>query len=511
MDHLSRHLVAWAALLLLGTTSLPAHAAPESGPPPPPGMPGASAIASGGYGAPALPPGMQGDKPQPGLSGTVGGSVMFERLNEDYFATLDLYNNLAYGPLSFGIWVPLRFRVIDMDPQNDSVFRKEDWDEVSDFLRILRFVEVNLGAETWRFRGRFGTLEGESIGHGTVIAGYYNWLSRDHYQAGIVLDAAIKYGGVQFLLDNVVGPDVVGVRVFVRPTSFFTDNQWANRLAVGLSYAGDVRAPVQLRASSADPTRPAVDDKGRLIVDDDPNNPGKEYRTHVGVVGVDLEYAVLQTKLLDLVPYMDLNFMTTSYVDGSPAGLHLGTFFNIRLPTPVGPTLLTRLEYRAVGSGYMPRYFDTLYKVQRWQYDPGSATDSRGIPQTKHQYLQTKQANQTGPHGWLGELFFDFGGWVLVGGTYEDYEGEGNAALTLSLSLPKLQVVQAGALFVRRGFDAAGANFWDGAWLRAWLRLGVYGPLYVTWAFDRSWYVQPDGSFTPQDDFNVGVGVAFNY
>lgn len=73
----------------------------------------------------------------------MGGAFLFEKIDEDYFLTVDLYDETAIGPLRFGAWVPLRFRVKDNDPHSGSVMRKEDWDEVSDYARLLRFVEVS--------------------------------------------------------------------------------------------------------------------------------------------------------------------------------------------------------------------------------------------------------------------------------------------------------------------------------------------------------------------------------
>jgi hypothetical protein len=230
-------------------------------------------------------------------------------------------------------------------------------------------------------------------------------------------------------------------------------------------------------------------------------------RNHLGVLGVDLEYAAVQNKLVDLVPYLDLNFMFDGGA-GTGAGFHLGTFFNLRIPTPIGPTLLTRLEYRAVGSGYAPRYFDSLYEAQRLEYGDG-LKDAGGLPLTKLGWLRGASG---GPHGWLGELYFDFAGWVRVGGSYEDYQGPNNSALTLSLLLPKLKLVQLGAYYTRRGFDSIGEAFdKDGALLLAYARVQVWGPVWVAATYSRTWHLQPDGSYLAEGDFSVGAGVSFNY
>ena len=108
-------------------------------------IPGMPALPSGSLGGPTPPPTAQ---PRPsGISGSFGGSITFEKVQEDYFITPTIFNQTTIGPVTFGVQVPIRLRVWDRDPQDDGVLRKEDWDEPSDYLRLLRFVEVNLGDE----------------------------------------------------------------------------------------------------------------------------------------------------------------------------------------------------------------------------------------------------------------------------------------------------------------------------------------------------------------------------
>ncbi|MCA9671607.1 MAG: hypothetical protein KC503_38680 [Myxococcales bacterium] len=462
-------------------------------------IPGMPALPSGSLGGPTPPPTAQ---PRPsGISGSFGGSITFEKVQEDYFITPTIFNQTTIGPVTFGVQVPIRLRVWDRDPQDDGVLRKEDWDEPSDYLRLLRFVEVNLGGKTWRFRGRFGALDGESIGHGTIMAGYYNWLDVNHYQGGLVLDAAIRWGGLYFMVDNIFRPEIFGFRLHVRPLSFITKNSWANKLIVGFSTVVDTRAPLALADIDNDPNTPA-----QAALDDDQNFVVSS-RKAVKIIGFDIEYALIQNKLIDLVPYIDINVLAAG---DTGVGMHLGTFFNIRIPTPVGPTLLTRLEYRVVGDGYAPRYIDSVYEAQRYQFDPNNNIDATtGLPLTKLGWLRS---TDPGTHGWLGELYFDFAGWVKVGGTYEDYQGPNNAALTLGLHLPKFSFAQLGGYFTRRGFDGFGDAFdLDGALLIGYLRVKVWGPLALTGVYRRTWRAREDGTYTAQSDFSVGVGVSFGY
>ncbi|MFH1130610.1 MAG: hypothetical protein V1754_04705 [Pseudomonadota bacterium] len=466
--------------------------------------PSADTILSGGQGAPTPPANALGTSPVLDFSGEAGGDVLFEEIHGDYFLSVDLFAKIFFGPIKLGVCAPLRFRVLDYGTDDDSVVRKEDWDEISDYARIVRFFEIVLSEEAWRFRSRVGVLEGESLGHGTMVAGYYNTLDVNHFQAGFVLNTAIEYGGVEFMLDNLMDPEIFGLRLHVRPMSFIADNLWANRLVVGFSYVADTNAPVALSDRIPDNHQfdPEIDgDKNLRYAGND----------ILSVLGVDFEYTILQNQLFDLVPYLDVNFLVDRDGLGTGAGVHLGTFFNFRIPTPVGPMLLTRLEYRYVGSGYAPRYIDALYDVQRVQYDP-TAVIGKGenIPLTKLGWLRASGANPA--HGWLGELYLDFAGWVRVGGTYEDYEGPNNAALTLGLIFQKLSIIKAGAYYARRGFDGFGDAFdLDGGLLLLFVGADVYGPIHATVTYSRTWHLDDDGSYLATGEWNIGVGVSFSF
>lgn len=470
-----------------------------------PTVPDPGALKGGGFGSPTpsltgVPSGARRE-----LTGEAGGALLFEKLDEDYFVTADLFGRFAWGPLAFGLWVPLRFRVIDEDPEDDAVMRDLDWDEVSDYGRLLRFLELTLGGEGWYLRGRFGAFAGESLGHGTIVGGYYNSLDRNHYRAGLALEFAIRHGGVQFLLDNLLSPRLFGFRLHLRPAGLFSDHELARRLVVGFSLAADTAAPVALAGAPVLFLPPARLPIYRPMYDDEAN-PVVARDMVLSVFGFDIEYAILQNKLVSLVPYLDLNVLADVETG---VGLHLGAFLNFYLPTPIGPTIMARLEYRAMSEGYAPVYFDSLYEAQRFQYTPAAAFSVPDIPLTKLGWLRR---SALGPNGWLGSLFLDIGGWVQVGGSYEDYDGPDNASLMLSLVLPKLKWVQVSGTYIRRGFDGLdGAFDLDGALLTASARVMVYGPLFLTATYQRSWYAQDDGSYRSEGDFSAGAGVAFGF
>ena len=465
------------ASLILGALTLLAGSAQAAGPElggDPAAPLSAEGMMWGGFGAPLPPAGAPGVRTSD-FRGRFRAGLILEDVREDLFLTLNLANTLNIGPLRVGVVVPLRLRVADRQPANHALFRMEDFDDARDILRMIRFLEVDLGGKAWSFRGRIGTLEGTSLGHGTSLAGYYNNLILDHPKTGVTLRVGTPMGGGELLLDDVIAPTLVGARLFLQPGAWFSRSSWARNLVVGLSYVADLKAPLA-----------GADESGKSA--------------HLGIVGVDLEYPILRTGQIDIVPYMDLNAILD---ERTGIGFHAGVFVNVKLPSAFGPRLLTRLEYRRLGAGYVPRYIDSMYDVHRTVFPVGSRSSTK---------LTWLREGGGAAHGWLGELFFDFGGWVRVGGSYEDAEGPNNSALTLSLILPKWDRVKAGAYYTHRGFDKASeALSLDGATLLAFVSAKLWGPLYGTASYSRTWKCEAGDTLVSEEDWNLGLSVNVTY
>ena len=74
------------------------------------------------------------------VGGLVDGRLGYGLIDNDHFLSINVGTALSWGKLGIGVQVPLRFRVVDNDPENEGVLRKEEWDEVSDWTRVLRYV-----------------------------------------------------------------------------------------------------------------------------------------------------------------------------------------------------------------------------------------------------------------------------------------------------------------------------------------------------------------------------------
>lgn len=418
------------------------------------------------------------------FTASVFGRIGFGQLDEDFFLTVAPGTVLRFDRVGIGVHVPLRFRVIDEAPEQGGVLRDEDWDEVSDFTRILRFAEYGRRGDP--FFARIGELVGVTIGHGTIVDRYYNTVDIDHYQTGVEVHYDGWYGGGQMMLDNVIDPNILALRGFVRPLSFAPVDEYFQRLIVGLTYASDYQAPARIRTDAAGIAR--VTDDVELAVDTEV----------VTLFGVDIGWEVLRHEVVDLTPYFDVNFL-----DDLGTGVHLGLLTNFRLPADT--FLFTRFEYRYLTRQFEAGYFNSLYEIERYRL-------RGGLPKLQ---AVVERGDGPGRHGFYGELTLLLFQRVTVTLTYEDYEGANNSSFTALLRLPWLGPVLLQAYWAKRNFGGADELFsLDDALLVAEARVKILDWLYVYGEYARQWHlvdVASDPHYETVNDWDVGVGASVEF
>jgi hypothetical protein len=421
--------------------------------------------------------------PQHGIDSGLG----FSCIDEDCFVEVNLAYTLAISKLALGLWVPLRFRVIDEAPEEDGVMRSQDWEEPGDYVRLLRFVQWSTPRDTVYVRG--GELVDVDMGHGTIVSGYHNILDVNHFQWGLNGALNLAPGGVEVLFDNLVDPDLMGLRGYLRPWYFVDpDSYWMN-LAVGASLVGDIQAPLALEQQVT----------GEYVVDDERNLVVAETGA-TAVFGVDIELQAFTNDLVSLTPYADVNLHLS---EGS--GFHLGNLANFSFGEHVA--LNTRLEFRALGEGYEPTYFDSLYEVERLLFRPLDVTGQR-----RPKLAVVRAIPPEARLGWYGEGTLGLFEMVYLTAGYENYEGPDNASFFARLGLPRVGPVSLAAYYVNQNFDGAGDMFdLDNALLVTEGRATVWGPIYVLAQFSRRFAAQPDGTYEPVDDWAFGGGASFSF
>lgn len=425
-------------------------------------------------------------------SNSVSAGVGYGAINEDQFLKLQLRTELNFGPVGLGLQLPINLRLVDNSPHSHhdygGIIRREDWDEPSEYLRILRY--LRLGNKGDAFFLRVGEIAAE-IGHGTIMSRYTNNLDLNSLRVGLQFDVNTRYGGFESVVGDVgtlftTTPQsrLVGGRLYFKPMSVVdADSVW-NIFSVGASVVTDTNAPLQLASGGGQfEGHPKVNRADAALV-----------------YGFDTDVAILRTAILDLTPYIDFNLM-----DEAGWGSHFGLTALTKVPIGIDLRIPMRLEYRRFKNNYMPAYFSTFYEVERYQY----AGDPRGRP--KSAYIRD-QSGEQGLNGYFGDIALDFVGVVQLGAIYEDYQG-GNPNMAAYLNIPALKVLQFKAYYARTQIKGTDDFFaLDNRSLAVvQVRYQFVPFMYFVAQYSRRWALAQNGKYAPKDEWNVGTEASVTF
>jgi hypothetical protein len=240
-------------------------------------------------------------------------------------ATVDLGFDVQGNGASMGMGARLRWLAGDG-------FRNEDWDELSEFVGVLRYftwtTEPGPSGEEVQGALAIGRLGGVGLGHGSVIDGFTTGLDVDHGQIGAQVRAQRGTVGAEAMIDDLVAPRIVGLRGHAL---------LKNGLDVGLSFAGDATVP-----ALSDGPMPMTGERALLFA------------------GADAQYARARADgRADGRLYVDL-----VGVRPFAGGLHLGAAGTVALGDQ-GTRAGLRAEARAGTDGYVPGWIGPLYQRLR--------------------------------------------------------------------------------------------------------------------------------------------------
>jgi hypothetical protein len=261
-------------------------------------------------------------------------SFFDKRLHLNFGAPI---NVTLFDPNNGGFAVPARKRI-----------RTQDWDEWTDYFKIIR--RVQWGRKEDRVFLRLGRVGATSIGHGGLMRRYNNNMLANSTRVGFEVDLNSDYGGGEAFISDVTlqSSRVVSALGFVKPLGWMK-HYTPKSLSLGVVYAGDLGAPSALRR----------DGEG-VVLTDRGGNPYFD-RTMIHGLGASVEVKPLRIgDIVDLKTYFEFNQLL-GYGNGVTVGVlgrfNLASIFAIR----------ARLEYRNLGSQYIPSYFDTFYEIQKLQ------------------------------------------------------------------------------------------------------------------------------------------------
>ena len=352
--------------------------------------------------------------------------------------------NLIRGNASLGAGFPLRLKMDDLvsgEAANYSV-REQDWDEVSDFLRPLRY--FTWGRKEDNFYVDINRVHAVTIGHGQLLRNYMPNLDIDEDRLFLSADAYGDFGGVEILVGALPVPNQLGFLGFIKPLSFISDDPQLRSLSLGLSYVSDFNAPPLLETVQQQTFNHDTEEGIRYAV----NSQGNFLWDSVAVhgVGVDGEFKVYKKGPLDIKVYADYSHLFFPSYDRlnieafDGGGFTAGALFrlsygarlsklphalfsntvdeNLRPHIMANHAFRFRAETRTFGAHYLPTYFNAVYSIQKLQMGNSASNASAALP-TKIAALANPEDTSQRVGGYL-ELSYRWLDNVGVTAIYED-------------------------------------------------------------------------------------------
>lgn len=290
------------------------------------------------------------------------------------------YYTLHFRPeVSFANWGLGLDLNLDFDTQGK--MRKENFNEFSDYLSVIRYVRYGYKGDA--LYGRLGALDYASLGHGSIIYMYNNSPSFDVRKVGLELDMDFDQFGFETVYGNFGQAGVTGMRGYVRPLKFtsLAEVPVISNLEIGASFAEDFNKYSGVtKAAFNDSTKQldVLEDMGRTKI-----------------VGFDLGLPIHITDMFTATPYFDYAKIV-NFGHGTSLGLKLD-LHGLGIVSAQA-----KLERRFNGDNYLPSYFNSLYEIERFMVDKnGNTADSKDGYISKAARLQ----NLTDPgNGYYGEL-----------------------------------------------------------------------------------------------------------
>jgi hypothetical protein len=427
---------------------------------------------------------------------SLGGELLFGQLGEDIFATLNLRLNFDRDNWGVGFNVPVRLRLVDLDPQSDGdiggIIRKEDWDEFSDYFKVIRYAYVGQRDKKGPYYVRVGELSSLTLGHGTIVHRYTNGLDINTFRMGANVAVNIGAFGGEVAVGDVAridDPLVAAGRFTVRPLELLMgDGGIWDRLVFGLSVVSDPAAPYEVKL-------PEVDADGNITSPAEASAQRSFY-----VMGADVGLEVLRSKYLSIEPYIDFNQMS---VVENGWGIHAGILWGLNIPVVLDNLVVDmRTEYRRVAGDYVGPYFDTVYEIERL-----TSLSSPNDPKPKLRLLADGAGD--GRNGVFFDIMAGLPSFVYVGGEYVDYDGgENDGTLRLSINVPALEFIELNGFYYRVNVEGVSdlIELDERSALIAEAKIPIYAVFTLNARFLRIWERNAQGEPESVDDWTIGLG-----
>ncbi len=330
--------------------------------------------------------------PLPG-NGVFDGGMGLNWIDGELYYTFHIRPEVAFG--NFGVGLDLSF-----DINKNGNIRKENFNEFSDYLSIIRYVRYGMKNDPVYIK--LGALDYYTLGHGSIISLYNNSPSYDTRKIGLVTDIDFGNFGFESIYSNFGQAGIVGLRGYVRPLKYTSagDIPIIGSFEVGATYAADFnnRAGVITgHFNRMDNQFIAENDKGTM-----------------SIVGMDVGLPLISNSILKTVLYADY-----SKIINFGSGVATGVMVNFNGLGLVHASV--KLERRFNNKQYIASYFNSLYEIQRFKVDTATGSFT-----SKAQVLN----NLINPdNGYFGELNINVLGSFYIIGSYERLDKTPNSGI----------------------------------------------------------------------------------
>ncbi len=356
--------------------------------------------------------------PKPG-EGVLDGGLGLNWIDGELYYNVRIMPELSLG--NWGMGLDLNFNI-----NKNGNIRKEDFNELSDYLSIIRYIRY--GEKHDPVYIKLGALDYYTLGHGTIVDQYNNSPSIDTRKIGLVADIDFGSAGFESIYSTFGEAGLTAARVYVRPLrSALAEVPIISDLEIGASYAVDFNKYSGIISEL-------------VMVNNPPPLASYAYLQQVDkgrmqIAGVDIGLPIVHSSIVNLELYSDY-----SKIINYGSGVATGIMLDLN-----GLGILNasaKLERRFNKAQYIPSYFNSLYEIQRYQYDTATGTFS-----SKANLL----ASMTDPdNGYFGELDLHFLGLLDIIGSYQRLDktpNSGELHLVANVSPQEMPVV------VRGGYD----------------------------------------------------------
>lgn len=462
--------------------------------------------------------------------------IGLERLGEIFFIGIKPEINWSHEvwdrPFSMSFGIPFRLQLLDTRADrrwsNAGRPRAADWDQVSDWAQIVQFVKW--GGKEKHFFLNVNQYESSSIGHGTIVKRYNQNLNFNTRRVSLQFDGFLDWFGGETYLNDIVGPNVLGALVFVKPLSFIDRSNYMYRsFSVGFTIASDIDAPLRNKLDFDD-----VDDDGRRASEIKVNQSNFEPQYVPTVVlgyGIDVEEKWIDTGVVDWKSYADYSWLETGVPTDSggaqvwtdiptravrSGGFTLGQLVRVNLGDDRLHALRFRAEYRTYDFNYLPSYFDVLYEAQRVQYYTSGGRSSRDIANmTKVQQVLGRDPNGPRVHGVYLEGSWRMSHYLAVAMGFEMNSQTADDSLFIHVEVPMLDWWQFMATYHRRTASGFGDLFtWfsgENDLFLAKSRFAIGDIFAVTLEALTPFGIGPESFFRSTVQVNLNVELGFSY